>query len=145
MSAPRIYYAMAKDGIFFPKLAEVHPKWQTPSNAMLAQSAWAVFLIFFWGSFENLIEYVTFMDWIGLMMVGTTIFVFRRRMPDAPRGYRTLFYPITPIIFIAICAWFVAFTLVGNPVKAGAGLVVVAAGWLAYWFYFRKLKARNQR
>lgn len=144
MSAPRIYYAMAKDGIFFPKLAEVHPKWQTPSNAMLAQSGWAVFLIFFWGSFENLIEYVTFMDWIGLMLVGTTIFVFRRRMPDAPRGYRTLFYPVTPIIFIAICAWFVAFTLVGNPVKAGAGLAVVAIGWLAYWLYFRKIKAATQ-
>lgn len=138
MTAPRIYYAMARDGIFFKKLAEVHPKWQTPANAILIQSGWSVFLLLFWGTFEDLIEYVTFMDWIGLMMVGTTIFVFRRKRPDAQRGYKTVLYPITPIIFITICIWFVSFTLIENPVKAWAGIGVVAAGWLAYRFYFSK-------
>jgi APA family basic amino acid/polyamine antiporter len=144
MTAPRIYYAMAKDGIFFPKLAEVHPRWHTPVNAILAQSAWSIFLLLFWGTFENLIEYVTFMDWVGLMLVGTTIFVFRRKLPDAVRGYRTIGYPVIPIIFISICAWFIAFTLIGNPVKAGAGLGVAAVGYLAYRFYFKGKKERAQ-
>lgn len=147
MTSPRIYYAMAKDGVFFQKLAEVHPRWRTPVNAILIQSAWSVFLLLFWGTFENLIEYVTFIDWIGLMLVGTTIFVFRRRekraaaqgeiATDAPR-YRTPLYPLTPLIFVAICAWFISFMLIDNPVKAWAGIFVVAMGWLAYRFGFKK-------
>ena len=138
MTAPRIYYAMAKDGIFFKKLAEVHPRWQTPVNAILAQSGWSVFLLLFWGTFENLIDYVTFMDWIGLGMVGTAIFVLRRKRPQAERGYRTWGYPWTPLIFVILCGLFLVFTLVGKPVQAGAGLVVALAGWLAYRFYFKK-------
>ncbi|MEZ4919115.1 MAG: amino acid permease [Saprospiraceae bacterium] len=140
MTAPRIYYAMAKDGIFFPGLAKVHPKWQTPMNAILLQSAWSLILLMFWGTFENLIEYVTFMDWIGLLLVGTTVFVFRARRPNAERSYKTFGYPITPAIFIAISTWFVAFTLFEKPVKAGAGLIVVGLGWLVYTFYFKKKK-----
>lgn len=138
MTAPRMYYAMAKDGIFFPKLAEVHPKWRTPVWAILIQSTWALFLLGFWGTFEDLIEYVTFMDWIGLMLVGTTIFVFRKKRPDAERPYRALGYPVTPVIFIGICLWFVVFTVVGSWEKAVAGLFVLAMGWLAYRLYFKK-------
>lgn len=138
MTAPRIYFAMARDGIFFKKLAEVHPRWRTPVNAILAQTVWSVLLLLFWGTFENLIEYVTFMDWVGLMLVGTAIFVFRKKRPDAPRGYRTVFYPLTPIVFIGISAWFIIFTLIENPARAVAGLCVAAAGLAAYWFYFRK-------
>ena len=140
MTAPRIYYAMAKDDIFFPGLARVHARWKTPVNAILLQSGWSLVLLAFWGTFENLIEYVTFMDWVGLVLVGTTVFVFRRRRPDAPRKYKTFGYPLTPIIFIAIGVWFVGFTLVERPVKAGAGMLVVLLGWLAYEFYFKKKK-----
>ncbi|HLP96436.1 MAG TPA: amino acid permease [Saprospiraceae bacterium] len=138
VTSPRMYYAMAKDGVFFAKLAEIHPKWRTPVWAMLIQSAWALFLLFFWGTFNDLIEYVTFLDWIGLMLVGTTIFVFRKKRPDAERSYRTTFYPLTPIVFVAICAWFVAFNIVGSWQKALAGLVVVLAGIAAYYAFFRK-------
>ncbi|HNG89550.1 MAG TPA: amino acid permease, partial [Saprospiraceae bacterium] len=145
MTAPRIYYAMARDGIFFQKLADVHPRWRTPVHAILIQSAWSVFLLLFWGTFEDLIEYVTFMDWIGLMLVGTTIFVFRNRQKRAAAGsdaetpsYRTPLFPLTPILFIAICVWFITYTLFDNPVKAWAGIFVVAAGWLAYRFVFKK-------
>jgi APA family basic amino acid/polyamine antiporter len=138
VTAPRMYYAMAKDGVFFAKLAEIHPKWRTPVWAMLIQSGWALFLLFFWGTFNDLIEYVTFLDWIGLMLVGTTIFVFRKKRPNAERSYRTTLYPLTPIVFVGICAWFVCFNIVGSWEKALAGLVVVLAGLLAYWVFFRK-------
>jgi APA family basic amino acid/polyamine antiporter len=135
LSAPRIYFAMARDGVFFKKLAEVHPRYATPAWAIGAQTIWAVFLLLFWGTFENLIEYVTFMDWIWLMLVGTTIFVFRKKRPMEQRGYKTLGYPVTPIIFILICLWFVSFTLVQKPVQAGAGIVVILAGLAAYWAF----------
>ncbi|MBU6339974.1 MAG: amino acid permease [Bacteroidetes bacterium] len=138
MTAPRIYYAMANDGIFFRQLAETHPRWKTPVRAMLVQSAWSVFLLLFWGTFENLMTYVTFMDWAAMMMVGTTIYVFRKRMPDAPRAYRTWGYPLTPAVFVAICLWFVLFTVWEDPVRAGAGMAVGLAGYLFYVFVFRK-------
>jgi APA family basic amino acid/polyamine antiporter len=138
MTAPRMYYAMAKDGIFFKKLAEIHPRWRTPVYAILIQSSWALILLLFWGTFENLIEYVTFMDYLGLLMVATTIFVFRKKRPDAPRSYRTTGYPFTPAVFIAICAWFIVFTVWQTPVRAGAGILVALAGWGAYHFYFKK-------
>lgn len=141
MTAPRIYYAMARDGIFFSKLAETHPKWRTPVYAILLQSGWSIVLLLFWGTFENLIEYVTFMDWVGLMLVATTIFVFRRRErknQTSPATYRTPAFPFTPIVFIAICLWFTVFTIAERPEKAGAGFVVVALGWVAYYLFFRK-------
>lgn len=138
VTAPRMYYAMAKDGIFFSKLAEVHPRWRTPVWAMLIQGGWALILLLFWGTFKDLIEYVTFLDWIGLMLVGTTIFVFRKKRPDAPRSYRTTLYPLTPLVFVGICLWFVCFNLIGSWEKAAAGAVVLAVGALAYKFYFQR-------
>jgi len=154
MTSPRIYYAMAKDGIFFKQLAEVHPRWRTPVNAILIQSAWSVFLLLFWGTFEDLIEYVTFIDWIGLMLVGTTLFVFRHRREKARKAgnpdtseattaptYRTPLYPVTPLIFVSICLWFIGFTLFDNPVKAWAGIFVVVIGWVVYRFVFKKPEA----
>ncbi len=143
MTAPRIYYAMAKDGIFFQKLATVHPRWKTPVNAILAQSTWSIILLLFWGTFEDLIEYVTFMDWLGMMMVATAIFVFRKRQKEGDDttplpSYRTPLFPIVPLVFIGICLWFVGFTLIENPVRAWAGIAVVAIGWLAYQFGFKK-------
>ncbi len=143
MTAPRMYYAMAKDGVFFAKLAEIHPKWRTPVWAILIQSAWALFLLFFWGTFNDLMEYVTFLDFIGLMLVGTTIFVFRKKRPNAERSYRTTLYPLTPIVFVGICAWFVAYNIVGSREKALAGLVVILSGLLAYWLFFQK-KTRGE-
>jgi APA family basic amino acid/polyamine antiporter len=141
MTAPRMYYAMASDGLFFKKLSEVHPRWRTPMNAMIVQGIWAVVLLLFWGTFESLIDYVTFMDWIGLALAGASIYVFRRRMPDAPRSYRTLGYPVTPLIFIGISTWFVVATLVESPGKALAGFSVMLLGGLVYYFVFRNRQA----
>lgn len=141
MSAPRIYYAMAKDGIFFKQLAELHPRWHTPVKAILIQAAWSIILLLVWGTFGDLIDYVTFMDWIGLAMVGTAIFVFRKRRPDAERGYRTALYPITPLVFIALSGLFIVLQFADNPKHSGAGIAVVAIGWVVYYFFFRRAKS----
>jgi APA family basic amino acid/polyamine antiporter len=138
MTAPRIYYAMARDGLFFAKLAEIHPKWHTPVSAILVQGLWAIVLLLFWGTFEQLIDYVTFMDWIGLALAGIALYVLRRKMPEMPRPYRTWGYPFTPLVFIGIGCWFVVSTLIEHPGKAVAGIAVLAIGWVVYHWIFRK-------
>ena len=138
MSAPRIYYAMAKDKLFFSALAKVHPRFQTPVNAMVLQAIWAIILLVLWGTFSNLITYVTFMDILFLTMAGASVFIFRKKRPDAERPYKTLWYPVVPIIYVVISGIFVLNTLAERPVHALAGLVLVALGVVSYLVFKRK-------
>ncbi|MCB0594531.1 MAG: amino acid permease [Lewinellaceae bacterium] len=135
MSAPRIYFAMAKDGIFFEGLAFVHPRFHTPSNAMLLQAGWAILLLLFWGTFSELITYVTFMDIAFMALAGLSVFVFRRKRPEAERPYRTWGYPAVPGIFVLISSAFVANTLVQRPVQALAGLAFLLLGIGAFYLF----------
>lgn len=132
MSAPRIYYAMAQDGVFFKALGEVHPRFRTPIKAMFIQAGWAIILLLFWGTFEDLITYVTFMDIAFMALAGCSVFLFRRRMPDADRPYRTWGYPIVPAVFVSISTAFVINTLIQQPTQAIAGLVILGVGILVY-------------
>jgi basic amino acid/polyamine antiporter, APA family len=138
LTAPRIYYAMANDGVFFKKVAEVHPRFQTPMFAILSQSVWAIVLLLFWGTYEKLISYVVFTDWIFFALAAYSVFVLRRKQPLASRPYRTLGYPITPIIFITIAVWFVVTTLVERPAESWAGLAFLALGIPVYYYWKRK-------
>lgn len=141
LSAPRLYYAMADDGLFFKKLAEVHPQFRTPINAILLQSTWAIVLLLFWGTFEDVITYVVFTDWIFFCLTAISIFVFRAKRKDLKRPYRTLGYPVTPLIFIIITLLFVINTLIEKPLHAWAGLAFMGVGTCLY-FYF---KSRNKK
>lgn len=136
MSAPRIYFAMAKDRIFFQGLAFVHPRFHTPSNAMLLQGGWAILLLLFWGTFSELITYVTFMDIAFMALAGLSVFVFRKKRPEAKRPYRTWGYPVVPAVFVLISSAFVVNTLIQRPRQAVAGLIFVLLG-IAAFFLFR--------
>jgi APA family basic amino acid/polyamine antiporter len=138
LTAPRIYYAMAGDGVFFRKVAGLHPKYGTPVYAILLQSAWAAVLILFWGTFENLISYVVFTDWIFFGLAAASVFIFRRRLPDAARPYRTTGYPLTPLIFVRLSAWFVLNTFIEKPAQAWAGLAFLALGIPVYRYWRRR-------
>ena len=138
LTAPRIYYAMAADGVFFKKVAEVHPRFQTPMFAILSQSVWAIVLLLFWGTYEKLISYVTFTDWIFFALAAIGVFILRKKQPDAVRPYKTLGYPITPLIFISIAVWFVLNTLFARPLEAGVGLAFLALGIPVYYIWKRK-------
>lgn len=138
LSAPRIYYAMSRDGLFFKKLAYVHPRFRTPVYAILAQSLWAVLLLLFWGTFEDLITYVVFTDWIFFCLTAVGIFIFRRTHKDTPRPYRTLGYPIVPLIFILITFGFVIITLIEKPVHAWAGLILMVVALPIYFTFKRR-------
>lgn len=133
MSAPRIYYAMAKDGIFFDFLAAVHPRFRTPVAAMVTQAVWAILLLLFWKTFMHLIIYVTFMDIAFMALAGAAVFVLRRRRPDAERPYKAWGYPLVPLIYVGICAAFVINTLVFKPQNAVAGLGLALVGVGCYF------------
>ncbi|MBK7872765.1 MAG: amino acid permease [Saprospiraceae bacterium] len=135
MSAPRIYFAMAQDGIFFKQLAFVHPRFRTPAYAMITQAVWAILLLLFWGTFSNLITYVTFMDILFMGLAGACVFVFRAKRKEVERPYRTFAYPIVPLIFVGISAAFVINTLIQRPTQALAGLALTALGILVFWLF----------
>lgn len=139
LTAPRIYFAMAKDRIFFKKIAEVHPRYHTPAFSILSQSLWAIILIFFWGTFESLISYVVFTDGIFFALTAVAVIILRQRAPNADRPYRTFAYPITPIIFIAIEVWFVLNALFEKPAESLAGIGFMLVGIPVYYFW----KAKN--
>ncbi|MFY9557789.1 MAG: amino acid permease [Blastocatellia bacterium] len=138
LTCPRVYYAMANDGLFFRKLAEVHPRFGTPAFAIIAGSLWAMLLALA-GTFTELLTYVIFCGWIFYGLSAATIFVYRKRLPDAKRPYNVPGYPWTPMLFIAAAAVLVVNTLVNNlrdqPGKTAVALGTIALGLPAYFIW----------
>ena len=143
LTAPRIYYAMAADGLFFRRVAEVHPRFHTPAVSIVAQSLWAALLILFWGTFEALISYVVFTDWIFFGLGAAAVLVLRRTRPEWERPYRVPLYPLTPLFFVGMSAWFVGMTLVQKPAQAWAGIGFLALGVPVYLFWKRAGRERG--
>jgi APA family basic amino acid/polyamine antiporter len=99
LCSPRVYYSMARDGLFFKSLAGVHKKYHTPHLAIIAMGVWSIVLSL-WGSFEALFTYVILGEWVFFGMTAAAVIVLRKKKPNLPRPYRTFGYPVTPIIFI---------------------------------------------
>ncbi len=137
LTAPRIYFAQARDGLFFERLGRIHPRFETPSFAILAQGVWAAVLAAS-GSYEVLIAYVLFISWIIHAMCVFSVLILRRRRPDAVRPYRLWGYPVTPLLFVAFAIWFVMTTMLERPLSSVGGMVLVASGVPAYYVWRRK-------
>jgi APA family basic amino acid/polyamine antiporter len=138
LSSPRIYYAMAEDGLFFKSLAKVHPKFKTPVNAIIGQSVWAIVLLLFWGTFEDLITYTVSVEWFFFALGAAGIFIFRKRLKDTPRTYKTFGYPVTPLIFIGITIWFITNMMINKPLHMGIGIGFLLIGVPVYFFFKKK-------
>jgi basic amino acid/polyamine antiporter, APA family len=137
---PRIYFAMARDGVFFKFLAQLHPTFQTPFNAVLLQSVWAIVLIVFWGQLEKIINYVVFIDWIFFLLAALSVIILRYKKQGKERPYRVWGYPFVPVFFIATVAWFIFNILFSNDDaqdQAFAGLTVLTIG-IPFYLYFKK-------
>jgi len=134
LTAPRLYFAMARDRVFFAKLAEVHPRFGTPALAIVASSVWAM-LLAVTGTFEQLLTYVVFSGWIFYALGGLAIFAYRRKRPDLPRPFRTPGYPLTPLLFVASAAAIVLNTIVSQPGRAAVGLGLVLLGVPAFYLW----------
>ena len=139
LTAPRVFYAMARDGLFFRKLAEVHPRFGTPAVAILAGSAWTMVLAGS-GTFEQLLTYVVFTGWAFYGLAAASIFVYRR-LPQAARPFRVPGYPVTPLLFIAASGGIVVSTLVSRPTQALLGIGIILLGMPAYWWWRRSNRA----
>lgn len=143
LGAPRVYFAMARDGLFFRRLAEVHPRFGTPASAVIACGAWSAVLALS-GTFDQLLTYVISISWMFYGLGGAAIFFYRRRMPDLFRPFKVPGYPWTSILFI-LSAWAIVLNaLFTQPFEALAGLVVVLAGLPAYYFWRRRLETRPE-
>jgi basic amino acid/polyamine antiporter, APA family len=140
LTSPRVYYAMASDGLFFHKLAEIHPRFGTPAFAVVAGSVWSAFLAT-QNSFQQLLNFVVFSGWIFYGLAAATIFVYRRRIPDSARPYSVPLYPWTPLIFIIAAAVLVINTLVSNIQnefrRTSIALGIMLVGIPAYFIWRR--------
>ncbi|MHB8734616.1 MAG: APC family permease [Terriglobales bacterium] len=143
LTAPRVYFAMARDGLFFKKLGEVHARFKTPAFAIIAGSAWSMVLAVS-GTFEQLLTYVVFAAWIFYGLGAACVLVYRRREPEAVRPYRVPGYPWTPLLFIASAAVIVINTLIAKPANAGIGLGLVALGVPVFLFWQRGGRKRGR-
>ena len=131
MLGPRVYYAMARDGVFFRGLAKVHPTFNTPMNAIILQCVWACFLLVT-GTFGTLFTYVSVIITLFSAFTVGSVIVLRYRLPDLPRPYKLWGYPVVPILFIAIHLWIVWGSVTENPFDSLMGLFIVCLGIPAY-------------
>lgn len=137
ITAPRVYYTMARDGLFFSKLAEVHPRYGTPAFAIIVSTLWAMALAYT-GTFQQLLTYVIFVGWMFYGVGAVAVIVLRRKKPDAVRPFRVPGYPVTPILFAISAAVIVLNTVVTQPRDVAFGLLIVALGAPAYLIWRRR-------
>jgi APA family basic amino acid/polyamine antiporter len=146
-AGPRVYYAMARDGVFFPSAANIHPKYKTPAVAIVAQAIWASLLVLS-GSADTLTTYTGFAVVLFAGVAVTALFVLRVREPHAERPFKALGYPVAPAIFAAASFLILANALYTDLVKpmtngtpfgpSAAGLLVIALGLPLYFFFSRR-------
>lgn len=137
ISGPRVFYAMAQDGLFFRGLAQVHPRWRTPARAIVWQAVWSGALCLS-GTYTKLYTFVIFAAVLFYALAGASVIVLRRTRPDWPRPYRTWGYPFTPLVYVALCLVVLINTLWSQPVESGVGLAILAAGLPAYFYWKRR-------
>lgn len=136
MQPSRMYFAMARDGLFFKSAATCHPKHHTPSTALIIQAAWTSVLLMS-GTFDQLTDMVVFAGFLFYGAGAFGVFVLRRTMKDAPRPYRVTGYPVLPAIFVLFCLMLVVVTVIERPRDAGLGMALILAGF-PFYFYWRK-------
>jgi len=124
---PRVFQAMAADGVFFSRLAELHPIYRTPSAAIVLQGGWAIVLTLFYGTFSQLVDYVAFGDWIFFGLTVAGLFVYRRRDAAPQAVFGVPGYPWTPALFVLAALYVVASSVLANPRNAliGTGLLLL--------------------
>jgi basic amino acid/polyamine antiporter, APA family len=140
LAPTRVYYAMAADGVFLPGLAKLHPVHRTPWLAIVIQSTWSCILAAS-GSYERLLNYVVFADWIFFGLTVGTVLVFRRRQPLNGRpgdAYRAPGYPVVQILFVLVSAAVVLSVVRDDPSSALRGTLLLLLGLPVYWWYSRR-------
>jgi len=145
LAAPRVYQAMADDGLFFRRASQLHPRFRTPVGALLFQAAWTTVLALS-GSYGQLLDYVVFGDWIFFGLVAATLFVYRRRDqadPSAAPRFRAPALPIVGGAFVAAAAVIVVSSIISNPANASLGAALILAGVPVYFLWQNRADERR--
>ena len=137
LASPRVYQAMAEKGVFFRRAAQLHPRYHTPALALLVQGAWAIVLTLS-GSYAQLLDYVVFGEMLGFAAVVATLFVYRRREPNAP--FLVPGHPVLPALFILACLYVVGGSVLFSVSNAVIGGLLILAGCPVYWLWRRTSK-----
>ena len=140
LTGARVPYAAARDGLFFASAARVHPAFHTPGVSIMMLTAWSSILVLS-GKYEQLYDFVIFGSWILYAMATASVFVLRRKRPDLERPYKTLGYPLVPVLFLVGAVLLEASTMVTKPFESLAGIVLILTG-LPFYFYW-KSRSRN--
>ena len=134
LTSARINYAMAKDKLFFYQASQIHPRFKSPSNALIIQCVWAS-LLTFTGTFNQLITYIIFASWIFYGMSAGAVIILRNKKPDMERPYKTPVYPWIPIIFILFAIFLTINTIIEAPRDAAIGAGIILAGLPMYYYW----------
>ena len=137
LSGPRVYYAMARDRLFFAKIAEIHPRFRTPIKSLALQALWASFLTLS-GTYSQLLSYVISAALLFYVLTVYGVVVLRRTRPELKRPYRTVGYPYLPIVYVGLAAMVLACILVGDPKNSWPGLAIIFLGLPAYFYWNQK-------
>ena len=136
LTAARIPYAMARDGLLFRFIGAVHARWLTPANSLLVQAGIAIALTIT-GQYDRLYTYVVFAQFLAYALMCGAVLRLRRRRPDLPRPYRAWGYPVTPLLFIGFAVWLVINTIREDPLDSAVGAGLILLG-LPVYFYFKR-------
>ncbi|MGB8010485.1 MAG: APC family permease, partial [Terriglobales bacterium] len=144
MSGARVPFATARDGYFFKAIAEVHPRFHTPSVSIMVQCGLAVVLLLLGGSFRQFFSLAIFAEWLFYMIAGSTVFVFRWREPKLERPYRVLGYPVVPAVFVLVSAALLYYTFTDNLKSSAGGCLAILAGVPVFHFFARRRAAERK-
>lgn len=138
MSAPRIYYALAADGLFINKLAEIHPRFHTPANAITAQCIIGCIILLFWKTFEEVINYIVFVDYFFMAMAVFGVIVLRIKEPNTIRPYKTLGYPLVPLLFVLFTTFVLTVTLIEKPITVLVSGAFMLLGLIVFKVFIKR-------
>ena len=141
LSGARVYYAMAKDGLFFRKVANLHPTYKTPAVSLMVQMVWTCILCLS-GSYGQLLDYIVFAVLVFYILTIAALFILRRTHPDADRPYRAVGYPVLPAIYIVMALFIDVVLLRYKPQYTWPGLIIVLLGIPVYYLWSRRSAAR---
>jgi APA family basic amino acid/polyamine antiporter len=144
LTGPRVYYVMAKEGAFLPLAARLHPRFQTPAASIFIQSLWASALLLT-NTYGQLLQYVTFGDWIFYALTALALMVLRRSRPDLERPYKTWGYPVVPALFFLIAVAVVVNVYIQSPMKSLAGTAIILGGLPLFYLSRRKDRRREDQ
>ena len=142
LSNARVPFAMARDGLFFARLSVLNTVTRVPVRTIAVQALWSSLLAVS-GTYDQLTDCLLFASWIFYGLTTSAVFVLRRRLPDAPRPYRTFGYPLVPALFLLVSGWLVVNTAIARPVESAVGIVLILAGLPVYaWFHAEQRRTK---